>query len=393
MGIAPTRAGRSAPVRPPWPVLAVALAVVALVVVQRGLLHLGGTSAGARVGSGVAATQARALPPFDGVELAGTSDVVIRVGGAQSVVVHADDNLLARITTAVKGGRLVVDATRGRLRPRTPLRVDVTVPALREIRLSGTGAIVAAGVDGRRLVVAISGSGVVQVAGRAVQLEVTVSGAGSARLEPLVASDVHAVVSGSGQIEVTATGRLDAAVPGSGLIFYRGRPAHVTTSVTGSGRVLRADRPAGRPPRPRRPQGRGTSPRSRSRPRSRSARPQRSARNAPSRATCSATLREPSASSARPLAACQATNSSRSAGGEPAEVVVRAASALGEVEREQPERALVRDPRRHGCPATQPPAKASRASATVMRPAAPAVRWRAEASRVRGPSPAGTSRQ
>jgi hypothetical protein len=219
-------------------VLAVAVAVVALVVAQRGLLHVGGSSTRERVGSGVAATQARALPPFDGVELAGTSDVAIHVGGAQSVVVHADDNLVARITTAVKGGRLVVDADHGRLRPRTPLRVDVTVPALREIWLTGTGAIAASGVDGPRLSVAISGSGVVQVAGRAVQLEATVSGTGSARLERLVASDVHAVVSGSGQIEVTATGRLDAAVPGSGLIFYGGDPAHLTTSVTGSGRIL-----------------------------------------------------------------------------------------------------------------------------------------------------------
>jgi hypothetical protein len=50
---------------------------------------------------------------------------------------------------------------------------------------------------------------------------------------------VHAVVSGSGLIQVTATTSLDAAVPGSGTIIYSGNPPQVTTSVTGSGAVTR----------------------------------------------------------------------------------------------------------------------------------------------------------
>src|SRR5262245_51190311 len=52
-------------------------------------------------GSGVAATQARSVAPFTGVDLAGANNVVIRVGAKQSVVVHADDNLLRRVTTRV----------------------------------------------------------------------------------------------------------------------------------------------------------------------------------------------------------------------------------------------------------------------------------------------------
>jgi hypothetical protein len=45
---------------------------------------------GAVVGSGVPASETRNLPPFDGIELAGNNNVAIRLGGEQSVVVHAE---------------------------------------------------------------------------------------------------------------------------------------------------------------------------------------------------------------------------------------------------------------------------------------------------------------
>jgi len=38
---------------------------------------------------------------------------------------------------------------------------------------------------------------------------------------------------------MTATTSLDATVPGSGVILYAGNPPQVTTSVTGSGVVMR----------------------------------------------------------------------------------------------------------------------------------------------------------
>jgi hypothetical protein len=53
----------------------------------------------------------------------------------------------------------------------------------------------------------------------------------------LAAHNVHAVLSGSGNIFVTATDSLDASVPGSGAISYAGNPQDVTKSVTGSGEI------------------------------------------------------------------------------------------------------------------------------------------------------------
>jgi hypothetical protein len=59
-------------------------------------------------GSRIPATQARDVAAFDSVELAGSNNVLIRVGAKQSIVVRADKNLLDRVTTEVQSGQLVI---------------------------------------------------------------------------------------------------------------------------------------------------------------------------------------------------------------------------------------------------------------------------------------------
>jgi hypothetical protein len=198
------------------------------------------TSSGVGVeGSGVPATQVRDVAAFGGVDLAGSNDVTIHVGGKQSVVVTADDNLVDRVTTRVEGGELVIGTTSGSFTTKSPMKVEVTVPALHALTLSGSGTVVADGIDTKSMTVALPGSGLMRLTGTANALDVDHSGSGDAQLGGLVASDVHAVLGGSGRIVVNATKSLDATVSGSGAIFYRGDPSQVTTSVTGSGAVLR----------------------------------------------------------------------------------------------------------------------------------------------------------
>ena len=198
---------------------------------------LGSSSSSNGEGSGVPTTQTRDVAAFQSVELAGGNNVVIRVGGKQSVVVKADDNLVNRVTTSVKSGALVIGNTPGSLASKSPMSVEVNVPSLDALALTGSGNIVVSGVKTESLKVTLSGSGNVVGSGTATSLDVTVSGSGNARLTQLVANDVHAVVSGFGAIFVTATKSLDASVPGSGTIIYAGNPQDVTKSVTGSGTI------------------------------------------------------------------------------------------------------------------------------------------------------------
>lgn len=186
-------------------------------------------------GSGVPVTQTRDLPAFTSVELAGNNNVVVHVGEKQSVVVTADDNLIDRVTTKVQSGSLIVGNTRGSFSTKRPMRVDITVPTLDALTLTGNGNIVVDGIEAKSLKVDLPGNGTLTGNGTATRLDVTVSGSGVARFKELVANSVQAAVSGSGSIFITATKSLDASVSGSGAIIYAGNPQDVRRRVTGTG--------------------------------------------------------------------------------------------------------------------------------------------------------------
>lgn len=189
-------------------------------------------------GSGIAATETRDLAAFSKLDLAGSNNVTVRVGGVQSVVVHADDNLLKAVTTQVQAGSLVIGTT-GSFTTKAPMSVEITVPWLDTLTLSGSGTLAADQVQAQQLTVTLSGSGVVRASGTVTRLDVFLNGSGDVQLGQLVARDVHAVLNTTGRIVVNATNSLEASVRGSGAILYRGNPAHVTKSVTGSGAITR----------------------------------------------------------------------------------------------------------------------------------------------------------
>lgn len=232
---APQRSGHQAPrSRAILIVTVVAVMILAGLGMAVALLGRGARSSGPGV---VAASQTRALPAFSSLDLAGSNDVTVLVGSPQSVVVHADSNLISNVTTSVVGGTLVIGDT-GSFTTRSPMNVDVSVPSLTALTLSGDGQLSVTGISAPRLTVSIPGSGLLSASGTATRLDVTLDGDGQAQLSRLTAGDVHAVLAGSGLIQVSATTSLGAAVPGSGMIMYSGNPPHVTTSVTGSGTVL-----------------------------------------------------------------------------------------------------------------------------------------------------------
>jgi hypothetical protein len=218
--------------------VALLVAVLFLAAVGVALLVHGGESSSSGVqGSGIPATQTRSVARFSSLDLAGSNNVTVVVGAPQSVVVHADSNLISHVTTHVGAGTLVIGDT-GTFTTKSPMSVDVSVPSLAAVTLSGSGQISVSGINAPRLTVLVPGSGQLSASGTVTRLDVTLDGSGRAQLSQLLARDVHAVLPGSGLIQVTSTTSLDAAVPGSGAIMYGGNPPHVTTGVTGSGAVI-----------------------------------------------------------------------------------------------------------------------------------------------------------
>jgi hypothetical protein len=210
------------------------LAAIGVVLLARDVLPGSSTSSGVQ-GSGVAATSTRALPNFSGIDLAGSNNVTVMAGARQSVVVHADTNLLSRVTTQVKAGKLIIGDV-GSFAAKSPMYVEVSVPSLAALDLSGSGNITVTGIKASRLTVTLPGSGDISASGSVTRLNISIDGSGNAQCSGLIARNVDVVVSGSGDIFVTATQSLDAKVAGSGAVLYSGNP-QVTTSITGSGDV------------------------------------------------------------------------------------------------------------------------------------------------------------
>jgi Putative auto-transporter adhesin, head GIN domain len=220
---------------------AVVLALAALATVLIVHYDVFGSSTGSATvqGSGVATSQLRRVPAFDSVELGGSNTVTIHVGGKRSVLVRADDNLVNRVTTQVRGGTLAVGNSPGSFTTRTPMGVELTMPRLAALTLSGSGVVSATGIDEPVLTVRLTGSGVLHATGHTRSLHVALTGSGDAQLEQLVARDARVVVSGSGRVVLTAKHSLFASVPGTGVIVYGGNPERVTSNVTGTGVVSR----------------------------------------------------------------------------------------------------------------------------------------------------------
>jgi len=218
-----------------------ALAVLLLVLIVVAAYSAGRTSAPGATnvvqGSGTAAIEHRAVAPFTSIDLAGANNVTVAVGGERRVTVRADDNLMKLVTTRVEDGQLVI-GNHDSFRTKTPMSVEVTIPSLDAVALSGSGNIAVDGVRAGTLTVHLPGSGTIRVSGTANRLEATVEGSGELELGGLVAARATAVVAGTGTIHVQATNVLDATVSGVGTIVSTGHPRHVTKDVTGSGSIV-----------------------------------------------------------------------------------------------------------------------------------------------------------
>jgi Putative auto-transporter adhesin, head GIN domain len=186
-------------------------------------------------GSGVSVTDRREVAPFATVELAGSNTVAIQVGAPRSVAVTGDDNLVDRVTTVVRSGRLVIDDT-GSFSTKAPMHVAVSVPSLDLVELSGAGTVTVDGVTGPDLSAELTGDGTLVVAGTARRERALLAGAGTLDLGDVAAHESTARLQGTGTIRVGVTSSLDATLSGTGTILYRGDP-NVTVRNTGTGTV------------------------------------------------------------------------------------------------------------------------------------------------------------
>ncbi|HTF89273.1 MAG TPA: head GIN domain-containing protein [Planctomycetota bacterium] len=215
------------------PVLAFSACIVAI-----GPGHHASWIGSGRPGSGVSATQTRLVPEFHALRIEGSCDAKVAVGGAASLEISADDNLIDDITTEVVEGVLVISMKDGandsfRVGP----RATISVPSFDCAVIQGSGDVDITGVNGESLEVRISGSGDLNARGKATKVTVAIDGSGDIDLGGLESLQANVSINGSGDVRVRCSQSLTASVSGSGDVDYLGGPAQTHIAVSGSGDV------------------------------------------------------------------------------------------------------------------------------------------------------------
>jgi len=191
---------------------------------------------GGVAGSGHPATESRHPGPFSKIEIEGSADVEVTISPAASLTVTTDDNLLPLIQTDVVGDTLKIGWAHS-ASSSLGVKVQVAVPSLEAVSISGSGTIHAEGIKEHAFSISISGSGDVTAKGQADTCDLAVNGSGNIQAGELLAHDSSVAIDGSGSVTVYADHSLEAAIAGTGSISYLGHPPQIKKSILGIGSI------------------------------------------------------------------------------------------------------------------------------------------------------------
>ncbi len=213
-------------------------------------------------GDGNMVTKKRNVSDYDAIKVKGSLDVSLVSGTEGKLSIEGESNLVQYIVTEVKGSELKIYVEKGYyLRPTRGKKLLITVPFkdLNRVTLAGSGEIYSTdvikasdfrtGISGSgdvKLVVEaqntegfVTGSGDLELSGSSNMFDCSVTGSGDLEAYRLNAKEVVASVTGSGDVQVTATESIKARITGSGDILYKGNPEKEDKKVTGSGDISR----------------------------------------------------------------------------------------------------------------------------------------------------------
>jgi hypothetical protein len=211
-------------------------------------------------------TETRTVSDFERVELRYSGEIFITQGAEVSLSVEADEDILAKLKTEVRGDTLVLEVEGDWLERfmsglfslgRGPITYRLTVKSLRGLKISGQGKVVAPelrterlditssglgridiGLTAERLSVNVSGRAELSLRGSVTEQSLFISGSGEYHARELRSERASVKISGHGNATVAVSKALDVSISGYGRVDYAGEPS-VSQSITGAGRVER----------------------------------------------------------------------------------------------------------------------------------------------------------
>ncbi|HVR90035.1 MAG TPA: head GIN domain-containing protein [Novosphingobium sp.] len=189
--------------------------------------------------------------------LAGPDAVNVTQGDKLAITVDGDEELAKQMRFTLKDGALGIMRKDGKWGGDDGrVTVNVTMPALRELTLAGSGKITAAAltkdaqitiagsgevdtptVAADSLKIDVAGSGSYRAGGTVRELKLTVAGSGNAEMPTLKVDSAKLTIAGSGSARFASDGNVSADIMGSGSIYVTGR-ATCKVSSMGSGKLV-----------------------------------------------------------------------------------------------------------------------------------------------------------
>jgi len=217
-------------------------------------------------------TESREVSNFDRVALRDYGELVITQGEQESLTIEAHPDILPKIKTEVRDGKLIIKiggswfdklghAISTSL-TRQWIKYNLTVKKLTGLEIAGAVSVKASNIETDRLALRLSGAGqvniealsaevleidlpgacAIKVSGKVGEQRIALSGAGSYKAPKLESRRASVDLRGAGQATVWAVEDLDVAIRGLGSVEYYGTPT-IKKSISGIGTVTSLGNP------------------------------------------------------------------------------------------------------------------------------------------------------
>lgn len=202
--------------------------------------------------TGDVTTEDRGLEGFTVVHVGGYAGLEVSEGADYSVTVTTDSGLQEHVSTSVDDDTLFISQDYGFFGTPPDVTVEVTVPDLDAVELSGASRAAVRTSGGESLRISSSGAAEIDVHANPTALTLDVSGAGSVTLhgtvghaeisasgasdvngEDLTAGDASVDASGASSVSLRVRESLDAKASGASDVRYWGTP-RVTSDASGA---------------------------------------------------------------------------------------------------------------------------------------------------------------
>lgn len=198
-------------------------------------------------------SESREVAAFDGLDVTGAAEVRIHIAPVQSLTVLS--NSLSEVNTEVRDGVLYVDAPQVRY---AAIKLDVTVPELKSIRVTGACKVKSDDVLRQSILdinsagtaefdfaiatdtlrVTVDGATEIDLRGTAQNANIALNGAGEIDADNLVVQNMHINCAGASKAEIHVQSELWAQAMGASKIAYRGTPSIKQKMEVGGGKIV-----------------------------------------------------------------------------------------------------------------------------------------------------------